>query len=121
MGGECHEGLTDRMRHVRVSLLAAATVAAMVALMLPGAAEEERALMERVEPEYPDLARRMGIFGVVKLALIVDCVGRVVRVYTLSGDSILADAAVAAAWRWRYTSGVGRARVEEEFDFPIVS
>jgi TonB family protein len=121
MSEDSHQMFTDRMRQARVGLLAAATVAAMVAMMLPGAAPEERVLKERVEPVYPDLARRMGITGMVKLALIVDCVGTVVRVKTLSGDSMLAAAAGEAARHWRFTSGAGEARVPVEFNFPVTS
>jgi TonB family protein len=94
-------------------------MAVMVAMMLPGGATEERVLKKRVEPEYPDLARRMGICGSVRLALFVDCLGRVMRVETLSGEDMLASAAGEAVRQWRFTSGVGEVRLEEEFTFPL--
>ncbi len=111
------DGVTNRLRRTRVKLLAAAMVAAFVALMLPGAASEERVLKRRVEPVYPELARLLDITGVVRLALTMDCVGRVIHVLTLSGEAILATAAVEAARQWRFSCGAGQATVNVEIDF----
>ncbi len=119
MGDESDGILTERLRRTRVKLLVAATVATMVAMLLPGAEAEDRVPRERVEPVYPKLAKQLGISGTVRLALTVDCAGSVIWVRTIRGERLLEDAAKEAAWRWRFTSGVGTATVNVDMDFNL--
>jgi TonB family protein len=59
----------------------------------------------RVEPRYPELLREAGLEGVVHLALTVGESGEVIAVRVIGPDApaALVEAAVAAAWRWRFT------------------
>jgi protein TonB len=59
-------------------------------------------LTNRVEPEYPDAARRARIQGSVMLDAIIGSDGKVERVTPLSGNVQLADAAANAVRQWRY-------------------
>jgi len=111
----------DRLHSTRVQLLAAAGIAVMVALMLPPAPEKPRELTHRTQPQYPELARLLGITGKVRLAVTVDCVGRVIGVQTLSGQTMLAEAAETAVRGWSFTSGKGEAQIPVEFSFPVAS
>jgi protein TonB len=61
------------------------------------------ALVERVEPEYPPLAVRARVQGVVILEALVDREGRVESVRVLRSIPLLDNAAIAAVRQWRYS------------------
>lgn len=65
----------------------------------------ERRLVRRVEPEYPDTLRHMGIGGNVRLELTIAAKGAVETVAVLGGNPILAEAAVKAVRQWVYEPG----------------
>jgi protein TonB len=56
-----------------------------------------------VSPVYPELARRAGVGGKVVLECVIDMDGRVTDVRVVTGNPLLADAAVNAVQRWVYT------------------
>jgi periplasmic protein TonB len=60
-------------------------------------------LVSRVEPEYPPLALRAQVQGVVILEAVVDRAGRVEHVRILRSIPLLDAAAVAAVQQWRYS------------------
>jgi TonB family protein len=62
----------------------------------------ESLLDQRVEPEYPEAARRAHIQGSVVLETLINANGRVQQVSAVSGNPDLADAAIAAVRQWRY-------------------
>jgi len=64
---------------------------------------EVPALLKRVGPEYPELAMRAQIEGVVILEAIVDRQGRVEDVQILRSIPLLDNAAKAAVRQWRYS------------------
>jgi TonB family protein len=55
-----------------------------------------------VQPEYPEMAKIRRIGGVVLLELEVDARGNVQKVRTVSGNSLLSEAAKTAARQWQY-------------------
>jgi len=55
-----------------------------------------------VQPEYPEMAKIRRIGGVVLLELEVDARGNVQKVRTVSGNSLLSEAAKTAAHQWQY-------------------
>jgi TonB family protein len=59
-------------------------------------------LTERVEPVYPELARRMMRSGHVELHAIISEDGRIESLEMVSGDTLFAQSAKDAVWRWRY-------------------
>jgi periplasmic protein TonB len=59
-------------------------------------------LIRRVEPEYPEAARRQNIQGPVTLSALVDNDGSARSVTIQSGDSALAPAALEAVKQWRF-------------------
>lgn len=62
----------------------------------------ERLLIRRVEPVYPEAARRANLQGVVVLAAVIAADGTVVNIRPVSGpDSLVTPAMDAARW-WRY-------------------
>ena len=62
----------------------------------------ERRLLTKLEPEYPETLKRMGIGGTVKLELTISPRGEVVDALILGGNPILAESAVKAAKQWVY-------------------
>lgn len=72
------------------------------AALPPGAEPPE--LVRRVDPVYPELARRAGLSGVVELKLVVEADGSVGRVEPVgSAPAPLVEAARAAVQQWKYS------------------
>ena len=59
-------------------------------------------LIERAQPEYPAMAERIHLSGTVQLRAVIGIDGRVRHLAVVSGNPILAQAAVAAVRLWRY-------------------
>jgi TonB family protein len=59
-------------------------------------------LLHRVEPEYPEEARRQQIQGLVVLDVRISRDGEVQQVNVVSGQPVLADAAIKAVKMWRF-------------------
>jgi len=62
----------------------------------------ERLLVRRVEPVYPEAARRANLQGVVVLDAIIAADGTVVNIRPVSGAEALVSAAMDAARWWRF-------------------
>jgi len=60
------------------------------------------ALIYKVQPQYPDLARRIHLAGTVYLRAIISIDGTVRQLEVLSGNPILARPAKEAVLQWRY-------------------
>ncbi|WP_243316934.1 energy transducer TonB [Geothrix paludis] len=60
------------------------------------------AILHRVDPIYPDLARRAHVQGTVVLMMVVDERGVPMQVRVLDGHPALQDAALQAARQWRF-------------------
>ena len=75
------------------------------------AAEEEPAeLVSKVDPPYPEAARRSGVEGTVVLDVRIDESGAVTDIQVLRGLPLgVSEAAVAAVSRWKYRPARGRA------------
>jgi len=65
-------------------------------------AVEPGLLVHRVEPVYPDLARRARISGEVKLEGVIGTDGRLRELKVLAGNPLLTKAALDAVSQWRY-------------------
>ena len=78
----------------------AAGVTGHVAQISPDAADE--LLANRIEPDYPDAARRAHIQGTVTVDTVVGSDGKVLEASAISGSPQLTDAAVAAVRQWQY-------------------
>ena len=76
----------------------------LVALASVAAAQtqSEPVLKTPGQPTYPPLAKQARIQGQVKLEFVVNQNGEPVSVTTISGHPMLAPAAEAAIWAWRF-------------------
>jgi TonB family protein len=90
-----------RTRLLLVCLLA---VAATSPLAADGqdAPAEQRKVVSRVVPLYPDLARRMQLQGKVKLEVMVAANGTVKSTKVIGGNPVLVAAAETAIKKWRF-------------------
>jgi TonB family protein len=77
-----------------------------------------RKVLLRVNPAYPDLARRMHISGVVKLRATIAPNGSVKVVEPLGGNPVLIKAAQDAVSNWKFAPAPEETRevVELRFD-----
>jgi TonB family protein len=89
-----------------------------LALTMPSGAED-RAVKQRVQPVYPEVAKRMRVEGVVKLSVTVDAEGKVLDVKTVSGNHMLSIAAEDSVRRWKFEAGAGVSTVEVSMNFAL--
>ncbi len=69
----------------------------------PASATGHRAIVNRVPPVYPELARRMHVSGTVILRVIIRPDGTVSETHIESGHPLLVGAAQEAVARWRFS------------------
>lgn len=81
------------------------------------AAPTHRAIVSRVAPAYPELARRMHVSGKVVLLVSVDADGKVSGTKVESGHALLAPAAQDAVSRWRFAPNSEPSETEIEVNF----
>jgi TonB family protein len=62
----------------------------------------ERKVRLRVEPVYPDIARRMKLNGTVRVQVVVSPNGNVKETKVIGGHPILVTAAVDAVKKWKF-------------------
>lgn len=89
-------------------------------LFMVGAAaqQSDRKLKSRVAPVYPELARKMGLTGTVKLQVLVSANGSVKDTKVIGGHPILVTSAVEAVKKWKFepASAETTGTVEIKFD-----
>lgn len=73
----------------------------------------ERKVKIRVNPHYPELARKMNVTGAVRLEILVGANGQVKSVRPLGGHPLLIDAAESAVKQWRYEPGTEATEIVE--------
>ncbi len=76
-----------------------------------------RQVKSKVEPAYPELARRMRIAGVVKVKITIAPVGTVTGAKIIGGHPVLANAVLDAVKKWRYEPGRQETTENLEFRF----
>jgi TonB family protein len=88
----------------------------------PAARAQEQALgtrkvINRVVPQYPQLARSMRIEGTVKLLAVVAPNGKSTSTRVMGGHPVFAKAAVDAVEKWKWTPGPEETREVLEIHF----
>jgi len=96
------------MRRAGILMVAAALFAALfAALGTPTStaqvpAQTPRKVVSRIDPFYPEMAKRMRLGGVVKLEAVVRPNGTVKSAKPLGGSPVLIEAARVAVLKWRF-------------------
>ena len=67
-----------------------------------GDSEVKTALVTRVEPPYPPMAKQMKIAGKVEVDALVDVEGNVEKVEAVTGNAILFGACSTAVKKWKF-------------------
>ena len=81
---------------------------AMCAASLPQAGmaqkqdHDDRKVLSKVAPVYPDLAKRMHVGGVVKVEVVVGAKGAVKSTRVLGGNPVLIESATEAVRKWKF-------------------
>jgi TonB family protein len=70
----------------------------------PDPVNEHRAVISRVPPDYPELARRMGVSGSVMVQATILPNGTVSETHIESGHKLLGPAAERAVQKWRFAT-----------------
>ena len=81
------------------------------------AAGAPRAVIKRVSPIYPELARRMHVGGTVMILVTVQANGTVSATKVESGHALLTAAAEDAVRHWRFAPTTDTSESEVEINF----
>jgi len=81
---------------------AASSTTTRKAAPAPGGQIRQAELITRKEPEYPKLARQMGVKGIVELTATIGVDGKVKNVKVEKGHPLLSKAATDAVMQWVY-------------------
>lgn len=106
--------MSRRKAEVLLSILTMALTLSAIQVKAQQAQSEEivRRAKTKVQPAYPDLAKKMNIAGTVKIEIVVAPNGTVKDARVVGGHPVLATAALDAAKKWRFepaaveTSGI---------------
>ena len=95
-------------------------VACSFLMVCDSAAQQDaakRRLVERSAPAYPNLARNMGLQGIVRVEALVSPDGTVKTVDVKGGHPVLVQAAVNAVrkWKWEPASRESHETIEVKF------
>jgi len=77
----------------------------------------ERKLITRVEPEYPETLKRLYIGGVVRVEVEVEPSGVVKSTKLLGGSPILGQSTMKAIKRWRYAPAPAEETLTVKIEF----
>ncbi len=79
--------------------------------------ELTRKAKTKVAPVYPDVARRMGVSGTVKLSVVVAPNGTVKSSKVIGGHPVLVNAAMDAMKQWKFETAPTESSGIVEFKF----
>ncbi len=102
--------------------LAVLTLAVTVGPLHVGAQQAQseelvRRAKSRVQPSYPELARKMNIAGTVKIEVVVSPNGTVKDARVIGGHPVLASSALDAAKKWRFEPAAAESTGIIDFKF----
>jgi TonB family protein len=106
-------------RRLTSGLLQLAVIAFALTAVLPLHAADDRPVQRRVAPAYPELAKRMRVSGVVKVAATVAADGSVSATKTVSGNHMLSGAAEDAVHKWKFAPASDESTVEVDVNFAL--
>lgn len=102
---------------LRAALLLIALAAVFTSSSLAQEQETIRKTKSKVEPMYPELARRMRISGVVRIDVTVAANGTVKDARLVGGHPVLANSVLDAVKKWRFEPGPQETTESLQFRF----
>jgi TonB family protein len=104
-----------------VAILAVAAMIAVGGTQRVSAQDPETDIMRRakskVQPAYPELARKLRLSGTVKVQVVVLPNGSVKDAKVVGGNPVLVNAALDAAKKWRFEPAAGESTGVVDFRF----
>jgi protein TonB len=97
------------------------------ALLRVSESEARKAIVKKVEPEYPAMARQIRLSGQVQVDVVIAETGAVEKVSVIKGNVLLSNSAVSALKKWKFTPFAGasnkpaKAIASLTFDFRLGS
>ena len=117
-----------KLARATICLLASAGfLPAQDALLRVSEGDARRAIVKKIEPEYPAMARQIRLSGQVQVDVVIAETGAVEKVSVLKGNVLLSNSAVSALKKWKFTPFAGaankpaRAIASLTFDFRLGS
>src|SRR5450631_4926085 len=119
-----------RMRLMRLIRWRKTILAAIAATFLTGAVglaqtsttdEGKRKVKIKVSPAYPDLARRMSVYGKVKIEVVITPDGHVRSTRVVGGHPLLVQACQDAVKEWKFSTAGEETTQIVEFEFKGIS
>jgi TonB family protein len=89
--------------HARAALCLALAMTFVPAALTPQ--ENEPKVLKKVLPAYPDILKKMGVSGTVRVKLNIGADGSVKDVEARGGNAIFIDSVAAAVRSWKYVPG----------------
>jgi protein TonB len=74
------------------------------------AVSEKPVVLHKVNPDYPELARKAGVSGMVVVKVLIGTQGNVEKVEVVKSHPMLDEAAISAAWQFKFKPGKQRDR-----------
>lgn len=101
-----------------LALLAAASVVTVsLKAQIGDVVETRRKVKVLVKPQYPELAKRLSLSGVVKIEVTIGADGKVKRTHVVGGHPVLASEAERAAQQCEFEPGPKETTEVVEFKF----
>jgi TonB family protein len=101
-------------------------VVAMIAILLCGSStgaqtattdESKRKVKSKTAPAYPELARRMGVSGKVKIEVVIAPDGHVKSTRVIGGHPLLVQSCQDAVREWKFVAAAEESTQIVEFEF----
>jgi TonB family protein len=105
------------IRITSASVGVALFVGTLVASPAFGQGELLRRVRTKIDPNYPELARRMNLRGTVKILVVVSPDGNLKDSKVLGGNPILVNAAMDALKKWKFEPSAEESTGTVEFRF----
>lgn len=110
--------MSQRITAVVLALVMGTAVAAIYSNAQTAPSDEiVRRAKTKVDPQYPELARKMNISGTVKIQVTVAPNGGVKDAKIIGGHPLLAQSALDAAKKWRFEPAAAESTGVIDFKF----
>ena len=79
--------------------------------------QSKRKVRKRVDPAYPDIAKRLNLKGKVRIQVVINPEGHVTSTKELGGNPVLLNAAEQAVKQWSFEPAPSETTEVMEFNF----
>jgi len=84
---------------------------------LTAAAQQGRRPVSNPQPEYPDIAKKMNLSGLVRIEVVIGPEGEIKNAKVIGGHPVLADSSLRALKKWKYAPSTSETKELLEFKF----